>query len=103
MTEQQLKLVNGTDLTVEWRGQRDFEKALGHVTALIYRRRENRDILSVEITQESSPKSVIICLPEQIYPIGKAADWQNILSQNKEDNCEIQHTEKLAESPAESA
>lgn len=97
MTEHQLRLANGTELRVEWRGIRDWEKARGRVTALIYRRRDERDILSVEITQDSSPRSVVICRPEEIFPVGNMAEWQSILGGK---NCEIQHTEKLAESSA---
>ena len=79
MTEEQLKQVNGTSLQVEWRGLSDWERAKGIVSALIYRKQGNESQLSVEITANTSPKHVLICRPEDIFPIGSADEWQTIL------------------------
>ena len=79
MTEEQLKQVNGTSLQVEWRGLRDWERAKGIVSALIYRKQGNESQLSVEITANTSPNHVLICRPEDIFPIGSADEWQTIL------------------------
>ena len=79
MTEQQLKAVNGSNLHVEWRGIRDWERSRGTVTALIYRKSSGVENLTVELTALTSNNHKIICRPEDIYPIGTAEEWKSIL------------------------
>lgn len=68
MTEQELKQYNQTKAPVEWRGTRDFERARGRITALIYRCIDGNETLSAEVTAFTSPRHIIICKPEDLYP-----------------------------------
>lgn len=79
MTEQQLRAANGSSLQVEWRGLRDWERVTGTVTALIYRKRADEELLTVELTADTSPNHKMTCRPEDIYPLGTADDWKSIL------------------------
>lgn len=79
MTEHQLRAANGSNLLVEWRGLRDWEKVTGKITALIYRRTIDKESLTVEITGSTSPNHKMICRAEDIYPVGTADEWKSIL------------------------
>ena len=79
MTEQQLRAANGSSLQVEWRGMRDWERAKGTITALLYRKSNGVETLSVELTDVSSKNHKILCRPEDIYPLGTADEWKSIL------------------------
>lgn len=79
MTEEQLKQTIGTSLQVEWRGLRDWERATGTVTALIYRKQADKELLSVELADSVSPNHVLICRADDIYPLGTSEEWQTIL------------------------
>ena len=72
MTEQELKQANKTKAPVEWRGMRDFERAQGQVTALIYRFIDGKEVLSAEITAFTSPRHILFCKPEDLYPLSIA-------------------------------
>ena len=79
MTEQQLRAANGSSLHVEWRGLRDWERVTGTITALLFRRNNGVETLSVEITDVYSKNSKMLCRPEDIYPLGTADEWKSIL------------------------
>lgn len=79
MTEQQLRAINGSKIEVEWRGLRDWERVKGIVTALIYRKSNGQELLTVEVTGAATPNSKIICRPEDVYPLGSAEIWKSIL------------------------
>lgn len=67
MTEQELKDANRTKAPVEWRGRHDYERAIGNVTALIYRYINGKEILSAEITSFGTTHCTIICRPDELH------------------------------------
>lgn len=66
MTLKTLRQALENKLPVRWQGRMEYERAIGYVSAIVYRYEQKTPIVSCELTTYGSPPSVMRCRPEDV-------------------------------------